>query len=345
MSITKRVFGRNKEGLLVHEFKIENELGEYVTVLDYGCTITSINILNKEEKLIDVCLGYKTIEEYEENISYIGAVVGRHANRIKEGKFILNGVEYELSVNNGPNHLHGGIKGFDKFLWNHTISENSITFFRLSKHLEEGYPGELDVEVKYEFNNDRELKISYYATTDSETIVNLTNHCYFNLNGENKGDILGHTLKLNSSRFTENDNNCLPTGKILDVKDSPFDFREEKAIGKDINNDNIQLKNGLGYDHNFILDSNEDLKHVGLIKGNKSGIEMNIYTTCPGVQFYSGNVLEGETGKSGTIYDKRYGLCLETQYFPNSLECKNFPSVIIKKGESFKESTIYRFSK
>lgn len=345
MSTTKRIFGTNKEGILVHEFKIENELGEYITVLDYGCTVTSINILDKDKKLIDVCLGYNTIEEYEENISYLGAIVGRHANRIKEGKFKLNGIEYEVAVNNGPNHLHGGIKGFDKYVWDYIMGENSITFSRVSKHLEEGYPGNLTVEVKYEFNNNRELKISYYATPDSETIVNLTNHCYFNLNGEDKGNILGHTLKLNSSQFTENDENCLPTGKILDVQGSAFDFREEKTIGKYINNDDIQLRNGLGYDHNFILDSTDNIKHVGMLKGDESGIKMNIYTTCPGVQFYSGNVLNGEKGKSGTMYNKRDGLCLETQYFPNSVDCTNFPSVKLRKGEYFKEKTIYRFSK
>lgn len=297
------------------------------------------------KKLIDVCLGYNTIEEYKKNISYLGTIIGRHANWIKGGKFKLNGVEYKVVVNNGPNHLHGGIKGFDKYVWDYKICKDSIIFSRISKDLEEGYSGNLHVEVNYEFNNNKELIISYHATTDSETIVNLTNHCYFNLNGENKGDILGHTLKLNSSKFTENAESYLPTGKILDVKDSPFDFREEKIIGKDINNDDIQLRNGLGHYHNFIVDSSEKMKHVGTLKGDQSRIEMNIYTTCPGVQFYSGNVLNGEKGKSETNYSKRNGLCLETQYFPNSLECTNFPSVKLRKGEAFKEKTIYRFSK
>ncbi|CUO11104.1 MULTISPECIES: aldose epimerase family protein [Clostridium] len=344
MRITKREFGITKEGIAVHEFKIENQIGEYITILDYGCTLTSINVLDKNENLVDVCLGYKTLEEYENNISYLGAIIGRHANRIKEGKFILNDTKYELAINNGPNHLHGGKKGFDRYVWDHIINGNSITFFRVSKHLEEGYPGNLSIEVKYEFNDEGELIISYYATTDRETIVNLTNHCYFNLNGENKGNILGHKLKLNASKYTENDEHCLPTGNILNVEESPFDFREGKKIGRDINDEDIQLKNGLGYDHNFILDSEENMKYVGELEGDESGIEMKIYTTCPGVQFYSGNVLDGENGKSNTVYNKRAGLCLETQYFPNSLECSNFPSVILKEGESFKEKTIYKFS-
>ena len=344
MSITKREFGITKDGIKVHEFKIENNRGEYITVLDYGCTLTSINVLDKNENLVDVCLGYKTLEDYEKYTSYLGAVVGRHANRIREGKFTLNDVKYELAVNNGPNHLHGGIKGFDRCVWDNTINENSITFNRLSKHMEEGYPGNLHIEVNYEFNNEGELIISYNANTDMDTIVNLTNHCYFNLNGENSGDILTHKFKLHASKYTENDKNCLPTGTILKVDDSAFDFREIKEIGRDIDDENIQLKNGLGYDHNFILDSKEDLKHVGTLEGDKSGVEMEIYTTCPGVQFYTGNVLSGEIGKSNTIYDKRSGLCLETQYFPNSLEYPHFPSVILKDGETFREKTIYKFS-
>ena len=344
MKISKRKFRLSKDKEIVYEFKIENKNGSYITVLNYGCTLTSIVVPNKDNNLVDVCLGYNTIQEYENNDGYLGAVVGRHANRIRYGKFILNNKVYNIAINNGPNHLHGGEKGFDKYIWDYSIKENGLIFTRISKHLEEGYPGNLNVKVEYEFNNNNELTISYEAFSDSDTIVNLTNHCYFNLNGENKGSILNHYLKLNSSLYTENDKNCLPTGELLNVEDSPFDFRRCKKIGLNIEDDHDQLKNGLGYDHNFVLDSKDMLKYVGFLLGDESKIKMDIYTTCPGIQFYSGNVLSGDLGKNNTKYTKRTGLCLETQYFPNSLECTNFPSVILKKSAIYKEKTIYKFS-
>lgn len=344
MMINKREFGLTKDKEAVYEFKIENKNGYYITVLNYGCTLTSIVVPDKSNNLVDVCLGYKTIQEYESNEGYLGAIVGRHANRIRSGRFILNDKVYNIAINNGPNHLHGGKRGFDKYIWDYSIEEDGLTFTRRSKHLEEGYPGNLDVKVKYEFNDNNELSISYEAFSDSDTIVNLTNHCYFNLNGEKQGSILNHYLKLNSSVYTENDENCLPTGKLLNAENSPFDFRKCKKIGLNIEDDNIQLKNSLGYDHNFVLDSKEELKYVGFLLGDESKIKMDIYTTCPGIQFYSGNVLSGDLGKSNTRYTKRTGLCLETQYFPNSLECTNFPSVVLKKSDIYKERTIYKFS-
>ncbi len=344
MMINKREFGLTKDKEAVYEFKIENKNGYYITVLNYGCTLTSIVVPDKSNNLVDVCLGYKTIQEYESNEGYLGAIVGRHANRIRSGRFILNDKVYNIAINNGPNHLHGGKRGFDKYIWDYSIEEDGLTFTRRSKHLEEGYPGNLDVKVQYEFNDNNELSISYEAFSDSDTIVNLTNHCYFNLNGEKQGSILNHYLKLNSSVYTENDENCLPTGKLLNAENSPFDFRKCKKIGLNIEDDNIQLKNSLGYDHNFVLDSKEELKYVGFLLGDESKIKMDIYTTCPGIQFYSGNVLSGDLGKSNTRYTKRTGLCLETQYFPNSLECTNFPSVVLKKSDIYKERTIYKFS-
>lgn len=344
MRILKEKFGINKEGDIVYNFRILNKHGNYIDVLNYGGTVKSIVVHDKNGNLVDVCLGYNTIDEYEENDGYLGAIVGRHANRIKEGKFELNGKEYQLATNDRGNHLHGGNEGFDKHMWDYSINCNSLMLMRTSKHLEEGYPGNLIIKVDYEFNDNNELIISYEAISDCDTVVNLTNHSYFNLNGEQTETILNHTLNLQASYYTENDENCLPTGTILPVENSPFDFKISKKIGDDIENNHIQLKYGLGYDHNYILDSKENMKHAGYLYGDESNIKMDIYTTCPAIQFYSGNVLSDRMGKYGTKYNKYSGLCLETQYYPNSLEHKNFPSVILKKEDIFKEKTIYKFS-
>ncbi len=344
MSILKTEFGIDKNKNKIYEFKLENKKGNYITVLNYGATIRNIVISDKNSEKVDVCLGYKTISEYENNDGYLGAVVGRHANRIKEGKFKLNEKVYNLATNDRGNHLHGGDKGFDKHIWEYEVKDNKLVLKRESKHLEEGYPGNLIVKVEYEFNDENELIINYEGKSDEDTVVNLTNHTYFNLNGESSGTILNHTLSLESSYYTENDEKCLPTGEILSVENTPFDFRCEKQIGKDINDTYVQLKNGVGYDHNYILDSKQDLKYAGFLCGDESNIKMDLYTTCPAVQFYSGNVLSNRLGKNGVNYNERCGLCLETQYYPNALEHKHFPSVVLKKNDLFKEKTIYKFS-
>ncbi|SCJ31888.1 Aldose 1-epimerase precursor [uncultured Clostridium sp.] len=343
MSISKNKFGFDKEENRVYEFKLENKNGHYITVLNYGATLRKIIVSDKNKNLVDVCLGYNTLKEYEENDGYLGAIVGRHANRIKDGKFDLNDVTYTVATNDRGNHLHGGVKGFDKYIWDYEIDNDKLIFTRESKHLEEGYPGNLKIKVVYEFNDNNELIIKYEAVSDEDTIVNLTNHTYFNLNGEGSGSILNNILNLKSSYYTENDEKCLPTGKILTVENSPFDFKSPKKIGENINDDNIQLKNGAGYDHNFILDSKDDLKYAGYLYGDESKIKMYIYTTCPAIQFYSGNVLTNRVGKSENNYSERTGLCLETQYYPNSMEHKHFPSIILKKNDLFKEKTIYKF--
>lgn len=343
MNILKNEFGFDKDGNKVYEFKIENKNGHYINILNYGATLRSIVISDKEKNLVDVCLGYNTIKEYEENDGYFGAIVGRHANRIKNGKFNLNDTTYTLETNDRGNHLHGGSKGFDKYIWDYEIKKDKLVLKRESKDLEEGYPGNLKIKVEYGFNDNDELTINYEAISDKDTIVNLTNHGYFNLNGEGNGTILNHTLKLESSYYTENDKSCLPTGKILSVENSPFDFRKPKKIGENINDIHTQIANGLGYDHNYILDSKEDLKYAGFLYGDNSNIKMEVYTTCPAVQFYSGNVLTNRIGKGESNYSERSGLCLETQYYPNSLEHNHFPSVILRKNDLFKEKTIYKF--
>ncbi len=342
MRIKEYPFGITKSGEKVKAFELENNNGMKVTILNYGCTITKIEIPDKAGKLTDVCLGYNTIEEYEEKDGYLGAVVGRYANRIRNGEFELNGNKYTLAVNNGPNHLHGGLKGFDKYIWRHSVTEVGLQFNRTSVDTEEGYPGNLDVAVTYNLSDENELYIIYKAVCDQDTPINLTNHAYFNLDGEQSGDILGHSIQIFGGNFLESDENCLPTGKILSVEDTAFDFRESKKIGLDIGKDEVQLINGKGYDHNWILDSESYLKKAAVLKGEKTEIQMTVYTTQPGMQFYSGNFLTERKGKQGN-YQKRSGLCLETQHFPDSVRNKHFPDVIIKKGDMYNQTTVYKF--
>ena len=341
--ITQERFGTRKDGTPVYRFRIENQSGASVTVMNYGCTITSIQVPDREGRLTDVCLGYRTLAEYEQNNGYLGAVVGRHGNRIEKGIFTLGGTEYHLAVNDGPNHLHGGLCGFDKRVWDATTEGNSVTFHRISPDGEEGYPGDLDVYVTYTFTDDNRLCLQYRAETDLDTVVNLTNHCYFNLSGEGRGTILNHFLQIPALSFTEHDENCLPTGTILPVEGTPFDFRESKEIGRDIGVDCPQLRNGKGYDHNFILQGEKGEKLAAILYSPETGIEMTVRTTMPGVQFYSGNVLDGPVGKSGIAYEKNMGLCLETQYFPNAMSCTNFPSPELRKGEPYAQDTTFTF--
>ncbi len=342
MNLSEYTLGKTKGGETVKAFELENKNGMKVTVLNYGCTVTKIEMPDKTGKVTDVCLGYNTVEEYEENDGYLGAVVGRYANRIRNGEFELNGEKYTLAVNNGPNHLHGGNKGFDKYIWKPSLSEVGLQFSRISLDKEEGYPGNLKVSVTYNLSDANELYIIYNAVSDQDTPINLTNHAYFNLDGEQSGDILGHTIQILGSRFLENDENCLPTGEILPVDGTAFDFRAGKKIGLDINKNEVQLINGKGYDHNWILDSESYLKKAAVLTGEKSGIQMTVFTTQPGMQFYSGNFLTDRKGKQSD-YKFRSGLCLETQHFPDSVTHKHFPDVILKKGEKYNQTTVYKF--
>lgn len=341
--IIQKIIGITHEGIPVHCFQMENQNGASVTVMDYGCTITSILVPDRDGNLTDVCLGYRTVTEYERNNGYLGAVVGRHANRIEKGVFALNGLEYHLAVNDGPNHLHGGICGFDKRVWDAAIEGDSVCFHRMSPDGEEGYPGNLDVRVTYTFTDDNRLLLQYRAETDADTVVNLTNHCYFNLSGEGKGTVRNHILRIPASFFTENDGNCLPTGKILPVEGTPFDFRKGKEIGRDIDADCPQIKNGKGYDHNFILNGGDGEKTAAVLYAPDTGIELTVSTTMPGLQFYSGNVLDSPVGKSGVPYEQNMGLCLETQHFPNAMRCSNFPSPVLKRGEVYAHNTEFAF--
>jgi len=343
MSIKKSVYGKMADGRVVHLFKLENKNGVKVEIIEYGGIITKLFAPDKDGKFADIVLGYETLEEYIKNSPYFGAIVGRYANRISKGEFFINGKKYKLSVNDGKNHLHGGIKGFDKVLWKGKEVKRDdgigVELNYLSKDGEEGYPGNLNVKVIYFLNNKNELIVSYEATTDKPTPLNLSNHSYFNLKEAGEGDILNHILTINADYYTEVNNELIPTGRLLPVANTPFDFRTPHKIGERIG----KVKGG--YDHNFVLNKkNKELSFAVRLEEPSSGRILEIYTTQPGLQFYSGNFLDGSiTGKYGKRYFKHYALCLETQHFPDSPNHKNFPNTILNPGERYFQKTIYRF--
>lgn len=342
--IEKKSFGKTSNGAEVLLYTLKNSKGAYVELISYGCAIRSICVPDRDGKLVDVCLGYDSIEEYESQNGCLGAVIGRHANRIGNAEFTLNGKTYKLAANNGPNNLHGGPNGFNKRVFDSKIVGDSVVFKRVSDDMEEGFPGRLEVSVTYSFSDDNELKIHYLGKSDADTVVNMTNHSYFNLDGHDAGLIYDTLLKINADRFTENDSNCLPTGKILEVFGTPFDFTTEKPIGQDIEKDDQNLKNGSGYDHNFIING-EGLKTAAVAYSEKTGIEMTTLTTKPGVQLYTANFLTNRPAKGKKKnYAERFGFCLETQFFPNAMAIKHFPSPILRAGDVYDQTTVFKFS-
>ena len=342
ISVATRPFGKTTEGAEVTLFTLRNQCGAYVELMNYGCAIRSIVVPDKNGKKMDVCLGYDTLREYEENDGYLGAVVGRHANRIEKGRFDLNGTAYSLACNNGPNHLHGGARGFDRHVWHAEILPDGICFSRLSPDGEEGYPGNLQVQVAYRWSKENGLTLEYTAQCDRDTLVNLTNHCYFNLNGG--GSVLKHMLTVHAQQFLENDAFCLPTGKFCDVvSHAAMDFRRAKPIGRDILQNDCNLRNARGYDHNYVLFPNEK-KEAAVLYSADSGIQLRILTDQPGLQVYSGNFLTERIGKNGCIYRERDAVCLETQKFPNALACGFKPAPILRAGERLQTITTYQFS-
>jgi len=337
MSVWKSTFGQLANGKNVAAWHVQSG-NIQATLLEYGATVQSLLVPAKDGRLVDVVLGYDTPEEYVANTCFFGAVIGRVANRIGGAAFSLGGKTYSLVRNNGENHLHGGTCGFDRRVWQgEAVGENAVRFSRLSPDGEEGYPGNLQVQVTYTLS-DGGLFIDYEAQTDADTPVVLTNHSYFNLNGH--GSVLEHTLFVAAERFTENDAGCLPTGRILPVAGTPFDFRRAKKIGLDIDAEDAQLRYGGGYDHNFILTGAAD---AAVLTGDCSGIRMTMRTDMPGVQVYSGNNIVPHGGKGGVSYSRRDALCLETQLFPNALRCYGFPSPILHAGELLKTQTAYLF--
>ncbi|MDW7690670.1 aldose epimerase family protein [Flammeovirgaceae bacterium SG7u.111] len=348
MHIEKNPFGFLPNGLQADKYVLKNKNGMEVTITNLGATLIGIKVPDKKGDFDDVLLGYDDLDGYLANDTFMGVVCGRYANRIANGKFTLDGKKYSLAINNGPNHLHGGEKGFDKALWKGSIIGKAdlvgVEMRLFSKDMEEGYPGNVEARVIYSLNNDNELTIDYMAVSDKSTVINLTNHAYFNLKGEGKGDILDHELKLNASRFTPTDNTSIPTGELRDVADTPMDFMEFKAIGKQINEEDEQLAFGSGYDHNFVIDGPlRMLNKVAEVKEPTSGRTMELYATQPGVQFYTGNFVENVKGKGKSIYQKRSGFCLETQHFPDSPNQPKFPSTVLKKSDTYAQKAVFKF--
>lgn len=350
LKIDKIQFGETMDGTGVDQFILSNNNGMEVRIINYGGIITYWTAPDKNGDYKDIVLGYNTLAEYEAETPYFGALIGRYGNRIAKGKFSLGNQEYTLAVNNGVNHLHGGLKGFDKVIWDaKTIvsdSTVSLELSYLSKDMEEGYPGNLETKVTYKLNNKDELSVSYEATTDKPTIVNLTQHSYFNLTADFNQDILGHELVINADSFLPVDNTLIPTGEFRDVTGTPFDFKTSKAIGIHIDNENIQLKNGLGYDHCWVLnDQNTGVRFVASAYEPVSGRLLEVFSDEPGIQFYSGNFLDGTLpSKNKGMYQHRTGFCFETQHYPDSHNQKNFPSVRLNPGEKYNSKTVFRLS-
>jgi len=342
--MTKKLFDRTPDGKEVYLFTIGNKNGLTAEIINYGGIVVSLYVPDKNGKADDVVLGCDSLEDYSDS-PYFGAVIGRYANRIENAVFELNGKEYRLAKNDGNNHLHGGIKGFDKVVWDVLEhSDNTLKLHYLSPDGEEGYPGNLDITVTYTITDDNELSIDYKAKSDADTIVNLTNHSYFNLSGHDSGNILNHQLKINAEKFTVSNEELIPTGEIAGVEGTPLDFRNLRPIGDGIQADNIHIKYGNGYDHNFVLNvSGKEPEFAAEVFDPASGRRMKVYTTKPGIQLYTGNYISDIKGKGGIRYGKNGGLCLETQFFPNSVKHKHFPSPVLKAGELYHHITIYKF--
>lgn len=343
MPISSEPFGTCSTGEPIIRYTLTNENGLSVSVLNLGCVLQQILVPNRNGHLTDVCLGFSDGFSYEPAPGSMGAVVGRHANRIKNAQFSIDGQLYQVTPNAlGHNHIHGGKKGFSTQLWNARVEEAGVIFSLSSPDGEEGYPGNLNVTVSYQLTKDNELKLHYIAETDQDTVINLTNHCYFNLAGEGNGDILDHVTQIFSDSFTAVDEESCPTGSILSVEHTPFDFRQPKPIGRDIEARDDQLQIGGGYDHNFILGDPGIMRKAAIVSCPRTGIEMVTFTDQPGVQFYTSNSMNMQGGKHS--YGPRTAFCLETQHFPNSTACPNFPTVILRKGERYDYTTIYQFN-
>jgi len=345
-AVKKEIFGDSMDGETVEIFTLKNSHGVKARVMTWGATLVSMEVPDRDGKFADVTLGFDSLEGYLGTHPYFGVIAGRYANRIAKGKFTLDGKEYTLAVNNGVNHLHGGLKGFDKKNWSSKMlpGANGVRFSLTSGEGEEGYPGTLQTKVTYTLTEDNALHIDYEATTDRATVLNLTNHAYWNLAGAGEGDILGHELTLHASQFTPVDDSSIPTGKLEPVAGGPMDFTKAKIIGKDI----AQLTGTPGgYDHNFVIDVKKPLTltPTAELYEPKSGRVMKVSTTEPGVQFYTGNYLDGTiTGKGGKVYKKNFGVCLETQHFPDAPNQPAFPSTVLRPGEIFSSATVYAFS-
>jgi len=349
-SMTKQSFGKAPDGTEVFLYSLLNKNGMEARITNYGGIVVSLLVRDRNGNASDIVLGFDSLASYVKDSPYFGSLIGRYGNRIGKGEFQLGGVKYTLAINNGANHLHGGVKGFDKVVWSvdekASVPGESLALTYLSKDDEEGYPGNLTVRVVYTVTSDNELRIDYTASTDKATVVNLTHHSYFNLAGEGNGPIYDHELFIDAARFTPVDAGLIPTGELRSVVGTPMDFTLQTAIGARINESYEQLQKGGGYDHNWVL--NKPVGAMGLaakVYEKTSGRIMEVLTTEPGLQFYSGNFLNGtHFGKAGIMYQQRYGLCLETQHFPDSPNKPEFPTTVLEPGKTYTSTTVYRFS-
>lgn len=343
----KKDFQETVNGKQTALYVLKNKNNVQAAVTNYGGRLVSFLTPDNNGNLTDVVVGFENIDKYVKTTEpYFGATIGRYGNRIAKGKFELDGKQYSLAINNGQNSLHGGKVGFQDVVWDaNQVDDHTLELNYLSADMEEGYPGNLNVKVTYTLTDDNELKIDYVATTDKKTVLNLTNHAFFNLNGEGSGPILDHVLEINADRYTPVDSTLIPTGELEPVKGTPFDFNEPTAIGKRIDEENEQLKNGLGYDHNYVLNDGSGLKPAATVVGDQSGIVMEVFTEEPGIQFYSGNFMQSKnTFKGGSKDDFRTAFCLETQHFPDSPNQPDFPSTMLNPGQTYKTSSVYKFS-
>ena len=350
VTIEKKVFGTTKNGVNIDQFILKNKSGMEISAINYGGIITSWKAKDRDGEYKDIVLGFNDLSQYETESPYFGAIIGRYGNRIAKGKFTLNGENYTLAVNNGENHLHGGLKGFDKVVWDtkEVVNDStaSLVLSYISKDMQEGYPGNLEVQVTYTLDNHDELSVKYEAVSDKTTIINLTQHSYFNLSADLNKNILDHEITINSDAFLPVDSTLIPTGEIRNVGDTPFDFRKPKKIGDEINTSNKQLKFGMGYDHCWVLNNQDQgLRFVASAYDSGTGRLLEVFSDQPGIQFYSGNFLDGTLkSKIGGTYDFRSGFCLETQHYPNSPNENDFPSVTLRPGEKYMTETIFKFS-
>lgn len=345
ITVNSKEFGITKDGQKVTAFQLCNSKGMCVRILDFGCTVQSIIVPDKNCTPTDIALGYDDVASYEEGSNYYGGVVGCYANRIGNARFVLEGKEYILEKNNGENnHVHDIL---NKSMFKASVEGETLVLKYFSPDMEEGYPGNVNIEVRYNITEDNELEINYKATTDKTTIINLSNHTYFNLNGQDGSTVFDHKVRLNSSNYTEYEETFAQTGRIISVDNTPLDFREEQSIGARFDDDYPQLRLCTGYDHNMILDGEEgQFKLIGTAKSDKTGISVEAFTTEPAIQFYSGNYMHFDPvkkGKNGVHYPKNGGFCFEAQHYPDSVNHPNFPSTVLRPGEIYSQTTIYRF--
>ena len=348
--VTVEPFGTLNDGRDVQLFTLRNTAGMTVEIIDLGGIIVSLHSADAQGNFADVTTGFDNPQRYFDGAGSAGAIVGRYANRIANGRFVLDGVEYSLAQNNGDNSIHGGLFGFDKKIWQAEFFARRdaavLELTAVSLDGEEGYPGQVEAKVTYTLNDKSQLVIDYLATTDKATVINLTNHAYFNLNGHDAGSILDHEIKINADQYTPVDNESIPTGEIASVTNTPLDFRNAKSIGQDIDSNHQQIQFGSGFDHNFVINHEAPgaLSLAASVYSPASGRTMDVYTDQPGMQFYTGNFLRGDlVGKDGRAYERRSAFCLETQHYPDSPNKPGFPSTVLRPGERYETSTIYEF--